>query len=104
MVVAEETLFGSLPAMIAMARAYNAQVQGDLSSTVMYARRALQLIPEDDFYHRAQAAIMLNFTHWANGDLEAALRAINDWMASMTQLGNYVFVVASAFAVADILI
>ena len=64
----------SLPGRIALARAYNAQVQGDLAATVKYAELALQLIPEDDVYRRAQATIMLDFTHWANGDLEAARR------------------------------
>ena len=58
---------GHCPRMIAMARAYNAQVQGDLSATVKYAELALQLIPEDDLYRRAQATVMLKFTHWANG-------------------------------------
>ena len=104
MVVVEEALLGAVPAMIAMARAYNAQVQGDLSATVKYAELALQLIPEDDIFRRAQATVMLNFIHWANGDLEAARRTMADWMNSMQQLGNNVFVVASAFAVADILI
>ena len=104
MVVVEEALLGAVPAMIAMARAYNAQVQGDLSATVKYAELALQLIPEDDIFRRAQATVQLNLTHWANGDLEAARRTMDDWMNSMQQLGNSVFVVASAFAVADILI
>ena len=102
MVVVEEALLGALPAMIAMARAYNAQVQGDLSATVSYAELALQLISADDVYRRAQATVMLNFTHWANGNLAAALQMMDDWMNSMQQLGNSVFVVASAFAVADI--
>ena len=53
-----------LPAMIAMTRAYNAQVQGNLSATVKYAELALQLIPEDDLFRRAQATIMLEVTHW----------------------------------------
>ncbi len=104
MVVVEEALLGAMPAMIAMARAYNAQVQGDLAATVKYAELALQLIPEDDIFRRAQATVQLNLTHWANGDLEAARRTMDDWMNSMQQLGNIVFVVASAFAVADILI
>ncbi len=104
MVVVEEALLGALPAMIAMARAYNAQVQGDLSATVSYAELALQLISADDVYRRAQATVMLNFTHWANGNLAAALQMMDDWMNSMQQLGNSVFVVASAFAVADILV
>jgi LuxR family maltose regulon positive regulatory protein len=46
----------------------------------------------------------LEVTHWASGNLESAIRGIGDWMESMTQLGNHVFVVASAFAVADLLV
>jgi len=89
---------------IALARAYNAQVQGNLAETVKYAEQAIQLIPENDFYRRSQAAITLECTHWASGNLESAIRAIGDWMESMTQLGNHVFVVASAFGVADLLV
>ena len=91
-----------LPGSIALARAYNAQVQGRAADTVRYAELAQQLIPEEDLYRRAQAMIMLEFTHWANGDLEAALRALDDWMNVMRQIGNDVFVIATAFAVADI--
>ena len=91
-----------LPGSIALARAYNAQVQGHVADTVKYAELAQQLIPEDDVYRRAQAVIMLEFTHWANGDLEAARRALDDWMNTMRQIGNVVFVIATAFGVADI--
>jgi ATP/maltotriose-dependent transcriptional regulator MalT len=104
MVVADEAQLKPLPAMIAMARAYNAQVQGDLSATVKYAELALQLIPEDDLFRRAQATITLEVTHWTRGDLEAACSALDDWMNSMQKAGNFVFVVASAFALADILV
>jgi LuxR family maltose regulon positive regulatory protein len=92
-----------LPAMIALTRAYNAQVQGNPATTVKYAELALQLIPEDDFDWRARAINILEVVHWASGNLESAIRGIGDWMESMTQLGNHVFVVASAFAVADLL-
>jgi LuxR family maltose regulon positive regulatory protein len=104
MVVADEEQLGSLPAMIAMTRAYNAQVQGDLSATVKFSELALQHLPEDDFFRRAQATMMLEFTHWASGELESARAAMVDWMNSMQKAGNFAFVVASAFAVADILI
>jgi LuxR family maltose regulon positive regulatory protein len=104
MIVVEQALFASLPAMIALDRSYNAQVQGDLSATVSYAELALQLISADDVYRRAQATVMFNFTHWANGNLAAALQMMDDWMNSMQQLGNIMFVVATAFAVADILV
>ena len=65
MVVVDEAQLKPLPAMIAMTRAYNAQVQGNLSATVKYAELALQLIPEGDLFRRAQATIMLEVTHWA---------------------------------------
>ncbi len=102
--VANEAQLKPLPAMIALARAYNAQVQGNLATTVKYAEQAIQLIPENDFYRRAQAISTLEVTHWASGNLESAIQGIGDWMESMTQLGNHVFVVASAFAVADLLV
>jgi LuxR family maltose regulon positive regulatory protein len=104
MVVVDKVQFESLPAMIALARAYNAQLQGDASNTMKYAELARKLTPEEDHFKRAQATVILEFTHWASGNLEAARRAMGDWMNSMQQAGNLVFVVASAFAVADILV
>jgi len=104
MVVVDKSQLKPLPAMIALARAYNAQVQGNLAATVKYAELALQIIPEDDLVWRAKAIITLEVTHWASGNLELAIRGIGDWMERMTQLGNHVFVVASAFGVADLLV
>jgi len=93
-----------LPGDIALTRAYNAQVQGDVTGTVQYAEQAMQLIPAEDVFRRAQAVVMLEFTHWASGNLESALNAIHAWMADMQKLGNPVFVIASAFAEADLLV
>jgi LuxR family maltose regulon positive regulatory protein len=104
LIVADEGQLKPLPVLIAMARAYNAQVQGDLSATVKYAELALQLVPEGDLFRQAQATIMLEVTHWTRGDLESARSALVDWMNSMQKAGNFVFVVASAFALADILV
>ena len=91
----------SLLGNIALIRASNAQNQGDLAETVKYAELSIQLIPEDDLYLRAQAAITLEFTHWSTGNLEASLRAMYTWIENMQRLGNQVFAIASAFAVAD---
>jgi len=102
--LANETQLKFLPGMIALNRAYNAQVQGNLATTIKYAEQAIQLFPENDFYRRSLATITLEVTHWASGDLEPATRALGDFMESMTRLGNHVFVVASAFALADMLI
>jgi LuxR family maltose regulon positive regulatory protein len=91
----------SLPGNISLIRASNAQIQGNLAETVKYVELSLQLIPEDDFYLRAQAVITLEITHWATGNLEASLRAMHAWTDDMQRSGNQVFVIASAFAVAD---
>ena len=91
----------SLPVTIALIRANNAQIQGNLAETINYAELSLQLIPEDDVYLRAEAAITLGFTHWATGNLEASLRAIHAWIEEMQRFGNREFAIASAFAVAD---
>jgi LuxR family transcriptional regulator, maltose regulon positive regulatory protein len=100
----DQSGFASLPGNIALTRAYNAQVQGNLTDAVKYAELALQLIPEDNIYRRAQAVITLEFTHWASGDLESSLQAIRAWMADMHKVGSPVFVIASAFAEADLLV
>jgi LuxR family transcriptional regulator, maltose regulon positive regulatory protein len=91
----------SLAGNIALIRASNAQNQGDLTETVKYAELSLQLIPEDDIYARASAAITLEFTHWTTGNLEASLRGMYAWIGDMRRLGNQMFAIASAFAVAD---
>ena len=74
MVVVDEEAFRSLPVSIANARAYQAQALGDVSGTVKYARQALDLLPEDDYFERGVAAALLGLAYWASGDLEAADR------------------------------
>ncbi|MGE5376200.1 MAG: hypothetical protein ACM3XO_14175, partial [Bacteroidota bacterium] len=94
----------SMAGNIALIRASNAQNLGDLAGTVKYADLALQLIPVDDVYARASAAITLEFTHWTTGNLEASLRGMYTWIEDMQRLGKLMFVIASAFAVADMLV
>lgn len=93
--------FKSIPANIALIRARNAQVEGNLAETVRYAERSIQLTPEDDLLIRAQAAITLGFTHWATGNVEASLQAMRSWVDDMQKLGNQMYAIASAFVVAD---
>ncbi len=90
-----------LPGTIALVRATNAQNQGSLAETVKYAELAIQLTPKENTQLLAQAFITLGMTHWATGDLGASLQAMHVWMKEMQRLGNQEFVVASAFAVAD---
>ncbi len=104
MVIADETQIRVLPAMIALVRAQNAQIQGDMAGTVKYAERALKLTPEDDHLRRAQAIVTLGFTHWVSGNLEDARKALMEWMSSMQKIGNSIFAIATTFVVSDILV
>jgi LuxR family maltose regulon positive regulatory protein len=72
MVVADEVAFRNLPASIAIHHAGRAQLLGDVAGTIAHARRALDLIDEDDPIGRASASALLGLAHWSNADLEAA--------------------------------
>jgi LuxR family maltose regulon positive regulatory protein len=97
----DQVEFKSIPGTIALIRAGNAQIDGNLAETVKYAELSVQLAPENDLLIRAQAAITLGFTHWATGKVEASLQAMRTWIDDMQKLGNQMYVIASAFVVAD---
>ena len=59
MALAEDEELRALPATIASARAYRAQALGDVPATVEHARRALELLPEDDHLRRGSPAALL---------------------------------------------
>ena len=102
MVVVHEAQFLDLPARIAIARAYNAQVRNDLAETIKYGEQALALAPEDSFLH-AQAAVTVGATHWTSGNLDAAAKVFQDWIDSTRRAGNIIFSIASESGKADIL-
>jgi LuxR family maltose regulon positive regulatory protein len=104
MVVVDKERFRTLPASIALTRAYNALAQGDVSSVVKYAELALKLTPDEDHLGRANATVTLGLACWASGDLEAAQRAMADWIDSTRKAGNIVSVVACTFGLADIMV
>ena len=102
MVVVDEEQFRSLPVSLASARAYHAQALGDVPGSVKYARRALDLIPEGDYFARGRAAVLLGLAQWASGDLDAAHRSFADAMASFQMVGNILFAISFTFILADI--
>lgn len=103
MVVVVEDQFRALPARIAMIRTYNAQSVSDFPAAVKSAELAIKLAPEEDHFLRAQTNAILAGTYWANGDLEAACKSLNDWIDNAQKAGNFVFAIASASGKADIL-
>jgi LuxR family maltose regulon positive regulatory protein len=102
MVVVDEGQFRSLPATIAVARAYLAQSLGDVSGTVKYAQRALELLPEEDQLRRQQATALLGISCWANGDLETAGRVFADYNAKLRRARNIPDAIGTAFVLVDI--
>ncbi len=102
MVVVDEKQFRSLPATIAVARAYHAQTLGDVSGTVKYAQRALDFSPEGEQLRRGQATALLGMTYWASGDLEAANRTFAHYTMQLRTAGNIPDAISTTCVVAEI--
>jgi LuxR family transcriptional regulator, maltose regulon positive regulatory protein len=102
MVVMDEVEFRRLPGSIAMYRAGLALFVGNLPDTVTYARKVLDLAPEDDHVLRGAAAALLGLASWTVGDLDAAYRSYADGMASLQKAGNIADAVNGAIALATI--
>lgn len=101
-VVVDEEQLRFLPASIDTARAYIAQARGDSAATVRHARRALESLPEDEYLRRGPAAALLGLTHWANGDLAAAHRALAEAMNDFRLAGSIEFALSGTYGLADI--
>ena len=104
MVVVSQTELRSLPITLANARAYLAQALGDVPGTVRYARQALDLPFDDDYFGRGLSALLLGFAHWASGELEDARRAVARAVDDMWTVGNIPFAISFTSYLADILL
>jgi LuxR family maltose regulon positive regulatory protein len=102
MVVVDEAQFRSLSASIANARAYCAQVLGDVPGTVKYARQALDLSQEGDYYERGTTAALLGLAYWTSGDLESAHQSFDDGLASLQIAGGILLRIGGATILAYI--
>jgi len=102
MVVVDEKEFRRLPGMIALIRAAQALARGDMPETVKYARRVLDLAPEDDHLMLGGAASQLGLVAWTSGDLDTACRMTAEGMANL-RLGGYISpAIGGAIVLADI--
>jgi LuxR family maltose regulon positive regulatory protein len=102
MVVVDKEQFSSLPAAIAVGRAYIAQALGNIPDTVRYASRVLELVPEGELLRRGQASMFLGITHWASGDLEAADRVFADYTMKLRTAGNIPDAINTSVVLTDI--
>ena len=101
MVVVDKEQFKSLPATIAIGRAYIAQALGNIPDTVRYASQVLELTEADPFRH-SQASMLLGMTYWASGDLEAAERVFADYTMKLRTAGNIPDAIGTTVVLADI--
>jgi len=101
-VVVDEAEFRRLPGWVAVYRAGQAMALGDASTTVTYARRALDLLDEDDLLGQGAAAALMGLASWANGDLEVGYEAYADCTASLLRAGHISDVLGCTVALADI--
>ena len=102
MVVADQEQFKSLPAAIAVGRAYIAQAFGNIPDTVRFASQVLELVPEGDHFRHAQASMLLGMTYWASGDLEAADRVFADYTMRLRTAGNIPDAIGTTVVLAEI--
>ena len=102
MVVVDEVAFRQLPGQIAVHRAGLALILGDLAGAAAHARRALDLVGEDDHLSRGGAAALLALASWTIGDLEEASRWYAAAMASLERAGHISDVIGCSLALADI--
>lgn len=102
MVVADMSEFSALPASVATARAFHALALGNVPRTITYAKRALDLYPNDDYVGRGPAAALLGLAYWAGGELSDAYRTLAHAMDSFRRAGNILFAISGTYGLADI--
>jgi LuxR family transcriptional regulator, maltose regulon positive regulatory protein len=102
MVVADDAAFHRLPSAIAMYRAGQSLLSGDLTGTVAHGRRALDLAGAEDHLGRGGAAGLLGLAYWGSGDLDAGHRWYAEAATSLEKAGHLSDVTGCAIALGDI--
>jgi LuxR family maltose regulon positive regulatory protein len=98
MVVVDEEQFREFPVSLATARAYHAQAIGNISETIRYTQRVLELIPDENQLWHAEATVILGLAYWASGDLKAAYRTFSEGLDRMNPLD----VIVGTFVLVDL--
>jgi LuxR family maltose regulon positive regulatory protein len=102
MIVVDQAGYRGLSSRIAVYRAGQALIHGDVAGTMTHARRALELVGEDDHLMRASAAGLLGLAYWTTGDLEAGHRWYAECTAGLYRAGHLSDTFGCAIALADI--
>ncbi|HEX2706641.1 MAG TPA: hypothetical protein VHM66_01365, partial [Solirubrobacterales bacterium] len=100
LVVIDEEQFRRLPSAIAMYRAVQARIVGDVAGTIAHAQRSLDLVGGDDDLGRGAAASLLALAYSTRGDLDGADRWWVEGLAGMEKAGYPSAVIGGSIAVA----
>ena len=94
--------YRSLPASIANARAFRAQVLGDFAGVITHAQQALALLPTENDSERGVTAAFLGLAYWTSGDVAAAHQSFNEGLRIFQKLGSIQIVVSATSGLANI--
>jgi LuxR family maltose regulon positive regulatory protein len=101
-VVADQEEIRRLPAGIAVHRAGLALLRGDVGGTVTFARRALDVVVDDDHLARAAASALHGLAAWTNGDLDVAHASYAGCLVDFERMGHVSDVLGCSITLADI--
>ena len=101
-VVVDEVQFAHLEGSINTARAYIAQANGDFPTSIVYAEKALDSIPDHALLRRGPAAALLGLAYLSHGELEKAHKTLADSMDGFEKTGNIPFSISGTYGLADI--
>src|SRR5690606_5322686 len=102
MVVASEPAARGLAGRIAIHRAGQALLSGDVPGTIAHAQRALDLASEDDDLTRGGAAALQGLAYWTQGDLKAASASYAEGIPALVRAGHLSDAIGCTLALADI--
>ena len=99
---ANDATVRAVRSQVAVYRAAQARMTGDLTATITYASRVIDLVDDDDHLIRGSAAGLLGLAHWSRGDLDTAHRWWADALKHLEHAGHHSDTLGVSLALADI--
>ena len=100
--LAQDPLLRTLPGTVAMYRAGQARLLGDVDGTIRHARRARELAGDDDHLERGAAAALLGLAHWSTGDVGTAAARYVESVEAMARAGHVADLLGCTIALGDL--
>ena len=92
----------TLASSIAMYRAGQARLHGDVEATIRFVERVHQLAGDGDYRERGAAAALLGLAQWSKGQLDEAHCCYSEALENLRQAGHLPDVLGCSLALSDI--